>query len=116
LHGMHVHEFRIGTGGDTSCLSTGGHWNPDGMNHGTNLDWQRHVGDLGNILADENGVAEGTLLAYVPLKGDYGIAKAAVVVHAGSDDLGLGGNNDSRANGNAGTRVLCGNVEISYEK
>jgi superoxide dismutase, Cu-Zn family len=118
LHGFHVHESRIGTGGDMTCGSTGGHWNPDGMDHGTNLDWQRHIGDMGNILADENGVAEGSLLAYIPLKGEYGTAMRAVVVHGGTDDLGLGGNNDSRANGNAGARVACGDVRNSkyYEK
>lgn len=111
LHGLHVHEARIGNdGGEMTCGSTGGHYNPDGMNHGSNLDWQRHIGDMANILADENGVAEGSLLAYIPLKGEYGITGTAVVIHAGQDDLGLGGNNDSRANGNAGAREACGDV------
>ena len=79
-------------------------------NHGGNLDEQRHLGDLGNILVDSKGVAVGTLLAKVPLVGSLGIEGRAVVVHAGTDDLGLGGNSSSRAVGNAGARPGCGNI------
>ncbi|GAB6028992.1 Superoxide dismutase [Cu-Zn] [Chamberlinius hualienensis] len=49
---MHIHEF-----GDTSggCGSTGGHFNPENMTHGSPSDVIRHVDDLGNIEADESG-------------------------------------------------------------
>lgn len=73
--------------------------------------YQRHIGDLGNILVDETGAASGTLLAYVPLWGEYGIRGRAVVVHAGTDDLGLGGDDGSRAVGNAGARPGCGTIK-----
>ena len=33
-HALHVHENRV----DGDCLSTGGHWNPTGENHGGNLE------------------------------------------------------------------------------
>lgn len=112
-HALHVHEFAVGTGGDDSCLSAGAHWNPMGNNHGSNLDSQRHVGDLGNILADDKGLAEGTLLALVPLRGDEGIRGKSVVVHAGTDDLGLGGDDGSRGVGNAGDRTACGTIDIA---
>lgn len=70
------------------------------------------VGDLGNVLADDKGEAEGTLLARVPLKGKLGIRKnRAVVVHQGTDDFGLGGNAGSRAVGNAGPRPGCGTIK-----
>ena len=59
-----------------------------------------------------DGVAEGTLQAYIPLKGWLGIRGTAIVIHGGADDLGLGGNNGSRANGNAGARVGCGDVRL----
>lgn len=52
-----------------------------------------HIGDLGNILADDqgrDGCVEGV-----------GIEGLAVVVYAGADDLGLGGNVGARAVGNA---------------
>ena len=117
-HALHVHQYMIGGDSsteegeeDTSCTSTGGHWNPEAMNHGGNLNAQRHIGDLGNILADETGVAEGSLLAYAPLKGNLGIRDKSVVVHAGTDDLGTGGDDGSRAVGNAGARPGCGNIK-----
>ncbi|KAL3918746.1 MAG: hypothetical protein SGARI_007383, partial [Bacillariaceae sp.] len=117
LHGLHVHEYMIG-GADgmdpEDCASTGGHWNPEGTDHGTNLDFQRHIGDMANIESinfdSEGGVAEGTLQAFIPLQSWLGIRGTAVVVHGGEDDLGLGGNNGSRANGNAGPRVGCGDI------
>jgi Cu-Zn family superoxide dismutase len=105
-HGLHVHMNPI----TTDCLSAGGHWNPTGEDHGTNLFKQRHVGDLGNILADATGLAEGTLYADTPLEGDSGILGRSVVVHAGEDDLGLGGNPTSRTVGNAGARPACGTI------
>jgi superoxide dismutase, Cu-Zn family len=111
-HALHVHEFEIGTDGDDTCMSAGSHWNPMGNNHGSNLDSQRHIGDLGNILADDNGLAEGTLLAFVPLRGELGIRGKSVVVHEGTDDLGLGGDDGSRGVGNAGARPACGTIVI----
>jgi len=107
-HGFHVHEFQI-TKGET-CTSTGGHWNPKKVNHGSNLDEQRHVGDMGNIEANKEGIAEGTLLAEIKLSGRDGLKGRAVVIHAGIDDLGLGGNDPSRAAGNAGSRLACGDL------
>jgi len=112
-HALHVHQYTLGgeTGEeDLTCTSTGGHWNPMAMNHGGNLNAQRHVGDLGNILADETGRAAGRLLALVRLKGETGIAGRSVVVHAGTDDLGTGGDDGSRAVGNAGARPACGDI------
>lgn len=111
LHALHVHEFPVGKGDENTCGSTGGHWNPKKNDHGGNLDAQRHIGDLGNILADGDGVAEGVLLARVPLRGRLGIRNRAVVVHAGTDDLGLGGDTGSRAVGNAGARPGCGTIK-----
>ncbi|XP_058872016.1 copper chaperone for superoxide dismutase-like [Acipenser ruthenus] len=53
-HGLHVHEF-----GDLTddCLSCGGHFNPFGKPHGAPQESDRHVGDLGNILAGPEGRA-----------------------------------------------------------
>lgn len=50
----HFSEF-----GDLSsgCLSTGGHFNPFGRDHGAPFDppTKRHVGDLGNIKTNKEG-------------------------------------------------------------
>ena len=45
--------------GDLSsgCSSAGGHYNPHSMEHGGPSDLNRHVGDLGNIVADRKGLA-----------------------------------------------------------
>lgn len=41
-------------------------------------------------------------------KADVDILQRTVVVHSGTDDLGQGGNEESKKTGNAGTRPACG--------
>jgi len=107
-HGFHVHEF-----GDLSdgCDSAGAHYNPDGVDHG-DLD-NGHVGDLGNVVAGTNGVADFTLVAKrVDLTGDRSIVGRAIVIHSDEDDLGKGGDEESLKTGNAGERVACGVITL----
>ena len=111
-HGFHIHEY-----GDLSqgCESAGGHYNPDGVDHG-NLE-NGHVGDLGNITANEEGVAEFTIKAErVDLVGERSVVGRAIVVHADVDDLGKGGDAESRKTGNAGDRLACGVIVLRNEK
>lgn len=55
-HGFHVHQLGDITDG---CGSTGGHFNPEGTNHGAFSDARshRHFGDLKSLFADGSGAA-----------------------------------------------------------
>ncbi|TFK40832.1 superoxide dismutase [Crucibulum laeve] len=111
LHGFHIHQS-----GDLSsnCASAGPHFNPYGKTHGAPTDENRHVGDLGNIKSDENGVAEFKFTdSLISLNGHLSIVGRALVVHAGTDDLGKGGNDESLKTGNAGARAACGVVGLA---
>jgi superoxide dismutase, Cu-Zn family len=97
-HGFHIHEF-----GDMSkgCETMGGHYNPDGVDHG-DLE-QGHVGDLGNITADEDGTASFSIQANrVELIGNRSVVGRGIVVHADPDDLGKGGDEESLKDGQRG--------------
>jgi Cu-Zn family superoxide dismutase len=62
--------------GDLSkgCNSTGSHYNPFNKTHGAPKDRNRHVGDLGNIKADKNGVAKLNFHdKVIKLSGQYSI-------------------------------------------
>jgi len=109
LHGFHIHEFADFSEG---CKSAGPHYNPFGKNHGAPEDEDRHVGDMGNIVANEAGVAEGTLVdRLIKLSGEYSVVGRSVMVHADPDDLGKGGHELSLTTGNAGARVACGEIK-----
>ncbi|KAJ2458215.1 Superoxide dismutase [Cu-Zn] [Coemansia sp. RSA 2424] len=110
-HGFHIHEFGDNTNG---CTSAGPHYNPNGHPHGAPTAAQRHVGDLGNLTAPEEGEAVFEIEdKQVTLFGEHSVIGRTVVVHALEDDLGLGGHELSITTGNAGDRLACGVIGIS---
>jgi Cu-Zn family superoxide dismutase len=110
-HGFHIHEFGDNTGG---CASTGGHFNPHSKTHGAPNAQTRHVGDLGNVVADASGSVSVVLKDdQVSMFGPLSVIGRSVVVHEGVDDLGLGGHEQSLTTGNAGGRLACGVIGIS---
>ncbi|KAI0043443.1 hypothetical protein FA95DRAFT_1563295 [Auriscalpium vulgare] len=110
-HGFHIHQLGDASNG---CLSAGPHFNPFSKNHGAPTDSERHVGDLGNVKTDNSGSAKFTLEdKLISLNGPLSIIGRSVVVHAGTDDLGQGGDAESLKTGNAGARAACGIIGLS---
>lgn len=108
-HGFHIHEK-----GDCSApdgTSAGGHFNPDGVDHGQISADPHHAGDSNNITADADGKAtvDQMLSANVDIgKGDkYDILGKAVVVHEKADDY------KTQPTGDAGGRLACGVIEAA---
>lgn len=104
-HGFHVHEK-----GDLSDKATGksagGHFNPAGHKHGKPSDAERHAGDLGNITADDKGVAQLDIHdEVISLHGDDSIVGKSIVVHEGVDQF-------TQPTGDAGGRVAFGLIEV----
>ncbi|MCB0807174.1 MAG: superoxide dismutase family protein [Bacteroidales bacterium] len=108
-HGFHVHQW-----GDCSKddgTSAGGHFNPEDKKHGAPSDAERHVGDLGNIEANEMGNVNVTMTdTVISFQGLHSIIGRGIIVHAGEDDL------TSQPTGDAGARVACGVIGIAGEK
>jgi len=110
-HGFHVHEFGDLTKG---CETAGPHFNPHRVDHGGPDDRVRHIGDLGNVEADEKGVANYEIKdKMIKLNGPHSIIGRSFVVHADEDDLGRGGYPDSKTTGHAGARVACGVIGLA---
>lgn len=102
-HGFHVHEK-----GDLSDKETGksagGHFNPTDKPHGRPTDSERHVGDLGNIEANADGVAKVDIVdEVIQLNGENSIIGRSIVVHAGEDQF-------TQPSGDAGDRVAFGDI------
>jgi len=109
--GFHVHVSGDLSGG---CLTAGGHFNPYSKTHGAPTDAARHVGDLGNIQSDASGAANFVLTdKLISLNGLTSVVGRSVVVHAGTDDLGRGNNDESLKTGNAGGRAACGVIGLA---
>jgi superoxide dismutase, Cu-Zn family len=105
-HGFHVHEF-----GDCSApdaTSAGGHFNPGGAPHAGPDATARHVGDLGNLTADTQGMASYDRVdPAIRLDGPHGVIGRAVIVHAAPDDLA------TQPTGGAGARLACGVIGVA---
>ena len=102
LHGFHVHE-------GTSCVEPGGHYNPAGSPHSSpnRSATMRHVGDLGNLVADESGRALYSSHDHVlTLSGTQSIVGRVVIVHAGRDEI------IPQPSGDAGMMIACGAITL----
>ncbi|WP_413576653.1 superoxide dismutase family protein [Bdellovibrio sp. HCB290] len=101
-HGFHIHETGTCEGDFTSA---GGHFNPSNAKHGSLTSADRHMGDMGNLMADKKGKGNTTITIKGSLSGAEGIIGKSIIVHKGKDDL------KSQPAGNAGAREACGVIE-----
>lgn len=102
-HGFHIHEHGDCSAHDGS--TAGGHFNPTGKKHGGPDSAERHMGDLGNLEANEYGFAHYDRVDKgLSLEGQYSIIGKSIVIHEGEDDL------KSDPTGNSGARIGCGEI------
>jgi Cu-Zn family superoxide dismutase len=97
-HAIHFHQTPTCEG--PAFTSAGPHFNPDGKKHGLQNPEGPHAGDMNNFTVLKDGTAKGTVIAPQMKMG----VDAALVVHAGVDDL------KTDPAGNAGDRIACGIV------
>ena len=105
-HAFHIHQYGDCTLPDGA--SAGGHYNPEGHQHGLPETENRHAGDLGNIVAGSDGRAHYEItvknISVAGIKNP--IIGRGVVVHAKVDD-------GSQPVGNAGGRIACGVIGVA---
>jgi Cu-Zn family superoxide dismutase len=108
-HGLHIHDVGLCEG--PKFETAGGHWNPEGKQHGLHNPQGPHRGDLPNVTVGEDGRLSATVTVEASnLRGSraYGFANqiidengAALVIHAGPDDM------RTDPSGNSGDRIAC---------
>lgn len=108
-HGFHIHEKGECKGPDFK--SAGGHWNPDNHPHSSPAAEKKHMGDMGNLVAN----AKGEALMEVFIPGGQGktlkdFVGKAIIIHTKADDL------SSQPTGDAGERLACGVIKEGKTK
>lgn len=104
-HGFHVHEKGDCSAADGS--SAGGHFNPEGHDHGQQGHDNHHLGDMNNLKSNAEGVAEVDLFlarAQLNTGNKEDLVGRGVIVHKDRDDY------SSQPAGNAGARIACGAI------
>ena len=104
-HGLHIHEVGDCSSGDG--MSTKGHFNPLGKQHGHQGSTERHAGDMPSLKANKSGRAnvqvDLDIISLMP--GPTNIIGRGFIVHAMPDDY------TTQPTGNAGARIACGVIQ-----
>lgn len=95
-YGFHIHQY-----GDcrNKGEKAGTHLNPYRTEHGSHDSKNRHMGDLGNLESDANGVAVYKQTIDICMRK---LSGRSVIIHAQKDDL------KSQPSGNSGPYIGCG--------
>jgi Cu-Zn family superoxide dismutase len=102
-HGFHIHEK-----GDCSAKdakSAGGHFSPEMSKHGAPDTIHSHLGDMGNLQSNSDGVASVSIeikKLNISQNNKFSVKAKAFIIHQEKDDL------KSQPSGNAGARIACG--------
>lgn len=109
IHGFHIHDSGKCEGPDFK--SAGGHFNPDGKQHGFHNPKGPHAGDLPNLVVDEQGRAKADFVApgLTLRPGKYSLVDAdgtSLMIHANADDY------VTDPAGNGGARLACGPIVV----
>lgn len=110
-HGLHIHENGDCT--DVEAMSAGGHFNPEGHQHGDLKEEQSHAGDLGNLTADQSGVIKAEVMSdkFSLNEGEkLSVINRSIVIHERADDL------ESSPSGASGKRIACGVIMEKTEE
>lgn len=104
-HGFHIHHYGDAYAHDASSVCA--HYNPTRQPHGKPLDEKRHMGDMGNIVANNNGIARIDYVdTQIKLNGPHSIIGRSVIVHSDEDDY------TTQPTGNAGSKLGVGVIGI----
>ena len=104
-HGFHIHEYGVWS---EDGMASGGHYNPTMAPHAGHDSPKRHVGDLGNVMANANGNVSLDLEdPHLVFHGPTSIIGRGLVVHEKADDL------RSQPAGNAGARLAVGVIGVA---
>ena len=98
-HGFHVHA-------GTTCTDRGGHFNPTNSPHGSPDEPERHVGDLGNLVSENDTARYERVDRVIQLSGPQSIVGHALVIHQGEDGY------IPQPSGDSGTEIGCGIIEL----
>ncbi|KAG6460545.1 hypothetical protein O3G_MSEX012051 [Manduca sexta] len=106
LHGFHIHQ----TGAiKDSCKDIGPHFIAYYGRHGGPRDAVRHVGDLGNIKAEEGATLNVKIIDHlIQLTGPRSIVGRSLAISKSEDDYGRSSTEDSALTGTSGPAVACG--------